>query len=88
MRLKEYKSGTFAKRVAYGQRKRKLMLVSRGIIAGFKVSCQSLKDAENLARALRLRCPKVERDERARYSLKIKLKEKTVYVTQKDILHR
>ena len=46
--VKEYRPGTFDRRVAYGQRQRKLMLVSRGIISGFKVNCRSAKEAENL----------------------------------------
>ena len=87
-RLKEYRSGTFDKYVAYGQRQRKLELVSRGIIEGFKVRCKSSKDAMNLARALRLRFPKIERGERARYSLRVKTDEETIYVTRKGPLRR
>jgi len=84
--LKEYKPGTFDRRVAYGQRQRKLMLVSRGIIDGFKVRCQSMKEASNLARAFRLRSRKIEENESARYSLKIKVKGKSIYVTRKGVL--
>jgi len=87
-RLREYKPGTFDKYVAYGQRQRKLELVSRGIIEGFKVRCRSSKEAMNLARALRLRFPKIERCERARYSLRVKTDEKTIYVTRKGPLRR
>lgn len=87
-RLKEYRSGTFDKYVAYGQRQRKLELVSRGIIEGFKVRCKSSKDAMNLARALRLRFPRIERGERARYSLRVKTDEETLYVTRKGPLRR
>lgn len=46
------------------------------------------KRKANLARALRLRIPKVERSERARYSLKVQVKEKMIYVTRKGFLHR
>lgn len=86
--MKEYRPGTFDRRVAYGQRERKLMLVSRGIIDGFKVRCQSAKEAANLGRAFRLRCPKVEESEKARYSLRVRVDEKTIYVTRKGILRR
>ena len=86
--MKEYKPGTFHGRVAYGQRQRKLMLVSRGIIDAFKVHCHSAKEAENLARAFRLRCSKVEKNEKARYSLRVKVEEDTVYVTWKGLLRR
>jgi len=86
--LKQYKPGTFDRRVAYGQRERKLLLVSRGIIYGFKVRCRSAKDAANLARALRLRSPKIEQKERAVYALKVHVKENLIYVTRKGILRR
>jgi len=86
--VKEYRPGTFDRRVAYGQRQRKLMLVSRGIIEGFMVRCRSIKEAENLARAFRLRCSKIEGYERARYSLRVKVEEKIVYVTRKGLLRR
>lgn len=87
-RLKKYAPGTFDRRVAYGQRERKLMLVSRGIIDGFKVRCKSVKEAANLARAFRLRCARVERSEKARYSLRVRVDEKTIYVTRKGVLRR
>lgn len=84
--MKEYKRGTFDRRVAYGQRQRKLKLVARGIVDGFRVRCRSTKEAENLARAFRLRSQRIERDETARYSLRIKVQERTVYVTRKAVL--
>ena len=84
--LKAYGAGTFDRRVAYGQRQRKLMLVSKGIIDGFKVSCESDKKAANLAYAFRLRSRRIEKDEKARYSLRIKIDRKTVYVTRKGPL--
>ena len=84
--MKEYKRGTFDRRVAYGQRERKLKLVARGIVDGFRVRCRSAKEAENLARAFRLRSQRIERDETARYSLRIKVQERTVYVTRKAVL--
>ena len=85
-RLKEYKRGTFDRRVAYGQRQRKLLLVARGIVDGFRVRCRSAKEAENLARAFRLRAQRIDRDETARYSLRIKVQGRTVYVTRKAVL--
>lgn len=81
--MKEYDAGTFDRHVAYGQRQRKLILVSKGIINGFKVSCESDKKAANLARAFRLRSRRIEKDEKARYSLRIKIDGKTIYVTRK-----
>jgi hypothetical protein len=81
--LKEYRPGTFDRYVAYGQRQRKLLLVSRGIMDGFKVRCQSTKDAENLARAFRSRSRRVEEGERAKYALRIRVEDRTVYVTRK-----
>jgi len=86
--LREYKSGTFDRRVAYGQRQRKLMLVSKGIMDGFKVRCESAKDAENLARAFRLRLPRIEQSDRARFSLKVRVEENVIYVIRKSPLRR
>jgi len=86
--LKEYKRGTFGRRVAYGQRERKLILVSRGIIPGFKVRCKSAKEAENLAFALRMRSHRAEGIQNAKYSLRVRLEEKTIYVTRKGLLDR
>jgi hypothetical protein len=86
--LKEYKPGTFDRRVAYGQRQRKLMLVSRGVMNGFMVRCHSVKEADNLARAFRIRCARIERDERAKYGVGVKLDGRTVYVTRKGSLRR
>jgi len=81
--LKEYKPGTFSKRVAYGQRIRKLLLVSSGIIDGFKVHCSSEKKARDLAYAFRTRAPRIEKSERAKYSLEIRVRQNIVYVKQK-----
>jgi hypothetical protein len=86
--LKEYRPGTFDRYVAYGQRQRKLLLVSRGIMDGFKVRCQSTKDAENLARAFRSRSRRIGESVRARYALRIKVEDRTVYVTRKGFLRQ
>ncbi|WP_455284613.1 hypothetical protein [[Eubacterium] cellulosolvens] len=86
--MKEYKRGTFDRHVAYGQRQRKLMLVSKGIIDAFKVRCQSTREAENLARAFRIRSSKVQRDENARYSLRVKVEGKTIHVTRKGLVRQ
>jgi hypothetical protein len=88
MRLKEYRPGTFDRYVAYGQRQRKLLLVSRGIIDGFRVRCQSARDAENLARAFRSRSRRIEEAERVKYSLRVKVQDRTVYVTRKGFLRQ
>lgn len=84
--MKEYKPGTFDRHVAYGQRDRKLMLVSSGVIDGFRVSCKSEGEAQNLAYAFRVRSRHMKGYERARYSLKIKVKRNVIYVTRKSRL--
>lgn len=78
--LRQYRRGTFHKRVAYGQRDRKLMLVARGIMKGFKVTCKTEKDAGNLAYSLRIRASRIESKEYARYGLKVKVDGRKVYV--------
>lgn len=86
--MKEYKPGTFDRHVAYGQRERKLMLVTRGVMDGFKVRCQSAKEAENLAHAFRVRCRRIEERGTTKYSLRVKVEERTIYVTRKGLLRR
>jgi hypothetical protein len=83
--LRQYRSGTFAKRVAYGQRDRKLLLVARGIMKGFKVKCRTENKARNLAYALRVRVPRIEAHEGARFGLKVRLegRDVCVYATRK-----
>jgi hypothetical protein len=66
--------------VAYGQRDRKLMLVARGILQGFKVKCRSEKSARNLAYSLRMRAPRVEAIDGARFGLNVRLEGAKVYV--------
>lgn len=78
--LRQYKPGTFDKHVAYGQRDRKLMLVARGILRGFKVICRSEGDARNLAYSLRIRASRLELSESARLALKVKLDGRKVFV--------
>ena len=78
--LREYRPGTFDKYVAYGQRDRKMMLVARGILKGFKVKCRSEGMARNLAYALRVRVPRIESREGARFGLKVRLDGRMVYV--------
>lgn len=79
-KLRDYRPGTFDKHVAYGQRDRKLMLVARGIMKGFRVKCRSEKAARNLAYALRIRASRFESSEGARFGLKVKLDGRKVYV--------
>jgi hypothetical protein len=78
--LREYRPGTFDKWVAYGQRERKLMLVARGIIQGFKVKCRSETAARNLAYSLRIRASRLESHEAARCGMRVKLDGRRVYV--------
>jgi len=79
-KLREYRPGTFDKRVAYGQRDRKLTLVARGILNGFKVKCRSEKDARNLAYSLRIRARRIEISEVARFGLRVRVEGAKVYV--------
>ncbi len=78
--LRQYRRGTFHKRVAYGQRDRKLMLVARGILKGFKVTCKSERDAGNLAYSLRIRASRIESHPDARFNPKVKVDGRRVYV--------
>ena len=78
--LREYRPGTFDRHVAYGQRDRKLMLVARGILRGFRVKCRSEGAARNLAYALRIRAPRIESREGARFGLRVRLDGRTVFV--------
>jgi hypothetical protein len=78
--LREYRPGTFDRHVAYGQRDRKLMLVARGILKGFRVKCKSERVARNLAYALRIRAPRIEVREGARFGLRVRLDGRIVYV--------
>lgn len=78
--LRDYRPGTFDKHVAYGQRDRKLMLVARGILKGFRVKCRSENAARNLAYALRIRAPRIESSDGARLGLKVRLDGRMVYV--------
>ncbi len=86
--MREYRPGTFDRYVAYGQRQRKLLLISRGIMDAFKVRCHSVKDAENLARAFRSRSRRIEESEAAKYALRVRVEDRTVYVTRKGPLPR
>jgi hypothetical protein len=81
-KLREYRPGTFDKRVAYGQRERKLMLVARGILNGFKVKCRSEKAARNLAYSLRMRAPRIETADGARFGLKVRVEGAKVLVVR------
>lgn len=78
--LKEYRQGTFHKRVAYGQRDRKLMLVARGVMKGFKVRCRTENAAKNLAYSLRIRATRIVAEEYARFGLKVRVEGTKVYV--------
>jgi len=80
MKLREYRPGTFDKRVAYGQRDRKLMLVARGVMHGFKVKCRSEKAARNLAFSLRTRAPRVVATVGGSFGLRVKVEGEKVFV--------
>jgi len=83
-RLKEYRPGTFDKHIAYGQRERKLWLVARGILRGFKITCRTENEARNLAFSLRLRSQRIAADPRARFGLRVKLDGSKVSVLGKQ----
>jgi hypothetical protein len=78
--LRDYRSGTFDKRVAYGQRERKLTLVARGIMPGFRVLCKTENSARNLGYSLRVRAARIELADFARFGLKVKVEGRKVYV--------
>ena len=77
--LKEYRAGTFDKYVAYGQRERKLKLIARGILKGFRVTCPSEKSAKNLAYALRIRASRIESENDSRCGVQVKLEGRKIY---------
>jgi hypothetical protein len=79
-KLREYRPGTFDKRVAYGQRERKLMLVARGILHGFKVKCGSERAARNLAYSLRIRTTRIEPIGNLGFTPKVKVEGVKVFV--------
>jgi hypothetical protein len=66
--------------VAYGQRDRKLWLVARGIMYGFKVKCKSDKAAMDLAFGLRVRAPRIAGSDDARFDIKVKVDGRKVLV--------
>jgi hypothetical protein len=78
--LKEYRQGTFHKRVAYGLRDRKLMLVARGILKGFKVRCRTENAAKNLAYSLRIRAKRIGEEDYARFGMKVSVEGSKVFV--------
>jgi hypothetical protein len=56
------------------------MLVARGILKGFRVKCRSEVAARNLAYALRIRAPRIELRDGARFGLRVRLDGRIVYV--------
>jgi len=66
--------------VAYGLRDRKLMLVARGILKGFKVRCRTENAAKNLAYSLRIRATRIMAEDYARFGLKVKVEGSKVFV--------
>jgi len=79
-KFREYRPGTFDKRVAYGQRERKLMLVARGVMHGFKVKCKSERAARNLAYSLRVRAPRIVESVGGPFGLRVKVDGEKVFV--------
>ena len=77
--MRQYRAGTFDKHVAYGQRDRKLRLVARGILDGFKVTCRTETSAKNLAYALRIRAGRIAKDESLQFAVKVKVDGRKVY---------
>lgn len=82
-KIREYRPGTFDKRVAYGQRERKLILVARGILRGFKVKCGSEKAAKNLAYSLRIRATRIEQSGNLGFLPKVRVEGVKVFVVGK-----
>lgn len=83
-KLREYRPGTFDKRVAYGQRERKLILVARGILRGFKVKCGSEKAAKDLAYSLRIRATRIEQSGNLGFAPKVRVDGVKVFVVGKQ----
>ena len=77
--MRQYRPGTFDKHVAYGQRDRKLRLVARGILEGFRVKCRTEKSAKNLGYALRVRAERIEKDESLQFGVKVRVEGREVY---------
>ncbi|HUO41897.1 MAG TPA: hypothetical protein VMU35_02900 [Methylomirabilota bacterium] len=85
--MRQYRRGTFDKHVAYGQRDRKMRLIARGIMDGFKVTCRTENDARNLAYALRLRARRLASDMSLQFGVKVKVEGRKVYAirTKKSV---
>ena len=77
--MKQYRPGTFDRHVAYGQRERKLRLIARGILPGFKVVCHSEKGAKNLAYALRIRAERMTSADDLPCGVKVRVEGRKVY---------
>jgi len=77
--LRQYRRGTFDKHVAYGQRDRKMRLIARGILDGFKVTCRTENDARDLAYALRIRANRIADDESFQFGVRVKVQGEKVY---------
>jgi len=56
------------------------MLVARGILTGFKVTCRTENAARNLAYSLRIRAARIVAEDYARFGLKVRLEGRKVYV--------
>jgi hypothetical protein len=56
------------------------MLVARGILHGFKVTCGSERAARNLAYSLRIRAARIEPTENLGFVPKVKVEGAKVYV--------
>ena len=56
------------------------MLVARGILHGFKVTCGSEKAARNLGYSLRIRAARIEPSENLGFAPKVKVEGAKVYV--------
>jgi len=77
--LRQYRRGTFDKHVAYGQRDRKMRLIARGILEGFKVTCRTENDARNLAYALRIRARRIAIDTSLQFGVRVRVEGRKVY---------
>ncbi len=64
------------------------MLVARGIMKGFTVTCKTENAAGNLAYSLRIRAGRIELQDYARFGLKVKVEGRRIYVvgTPKHLL--
>ena len=59
-----------------------MRLIARGILDGFKVTCRTEHDANNLAYALRIRARRLVEDDGLQFGVKIRVEGRKVYAVR------